>query len=97
MFRNQCNEGEKSWQSIIDAFIMKINSGIIILNSKLSKEMVINMNKVIKNYYELSDTKISKFLQPPKSHLLAIENTAYNSEGSKYMIPITHCTIEEMN
>ena len=97
MYSNQRNEDEKSWQLIIDAFIMKINRGIIILNSKLAKEVVLNMNKNYENDYELSDTKISKFSQPPKSHLLAIENIAYNSENSKYTIPITHCTIEEMN
>ena len=97
MFSNQSNEDEKSWRLIIDAFIMKINRGIIILNSKLSKEVVLNMNKNFENDYELSDTKISKFSQPPKSHLLAIKNIAYDSESSEYVSPITHCTIEEMN
>ena len=94
---NLSYEEEKSWQFIADEFIMHINSRTLIVNTRLVNEVMLNMNKIFENDYEMSDTKISNFSQQPKSHPLAIENIAYGSESSEYVSPITHCTIEEMN
>ena len=94
---NLSYEEKKSWQFIADEFIMHISGHTLIVNTRLVNEVMLIMNKNFENDYEMSDTKISKISQPPKSHLLAIENIVYDSESSEYVSPITHCTIEEMN
>ena len=96
-FSNLNSEGEKSWQSVVDEFVNKVNQYTMRANSKLADEVIYNMVKGLEEDYEMVGVGVENNFHVPKVSLLSITDSSNRWDNYAYITPISPCIVEEVD